>query len=690
MAYSPALSQHQASTLEYGKFLEIQNDSRFPAITTISTDVYGLTATNVYPKYAVTTYLANASDINLVLSAGNVTIGNVGLIDHTTGSDVFANVLQIGTVNGYPVGAQLVLPYGTTAVSGSVTVLNPVTAVAVSNPITAFTLLNPTTALNVTNTVSISTTQTLPVTVNNAVSTIPTGTQSVTFADSVQMDMSNRLRVVTPGQQWWYAPSVDKDGDLRMIESFTSTATSIFVQNYAATLMTSGSASTGSATRISRRRFPLRPGISMQWFGTLNWDGNDAGVVKRKGWFSQNNGMFFELSGGDLNVVVRRRLLDGTLDESRVSRSQFNGDKLDGTGPSGQNWNSPTLSAYTTNTLIPTVTAVAVQNTTSVYNVTFKTTTAASASAFTVGSKVSVQGFIPITFNGCATVKSYDTSSSTITLTYSFNPGVYVSGASTGCITQNAFHGTHTYFFDLFGGKTDRIRFGKFCDTGESILHTFYFDGQFGGCFINTPSLSVRKEIFNTQAVNLQPSVTVFGTCINTEASVELNPSFGIAKNNTPVTCTVGNEVPIVGVAIRPGEPYQRATIQIKSIGLFDIANPSGKQNTTDSVLYWRLLFNPGLSGVPVATNIGKASRQWAYTTSTALTGGINGGGVELLAGYAASSNMIDAKASLNFLEMGSNIDYTDSDKIVLMVGVLAAGSNTSTIVGNMSFIESM
>ena len=72
------------------------------------------------------------------------------------------------------------------------------------------------------------------------------------FADGMQVDQSGRLRVSMPGQQWWYVSAVDKDGDLRMIESFVAPATSIFIQNFAATLMTSGSASTGSATRMSR------------------------------------------------------------------------------------------------------------------------------------------------------------------------------------------------------------------------------------------------------------------------------------------------------------------------------------------------------------------------------------------------------------------------------------------------------
>ena len=38
---------------------------------------------------------------------------------------------------------------------------------------------------------------------------------------NLQMDMVDRLRVASTSQMWWYAPTVDKDGDLRYIESIT-------------------------------------------------------------------------------------------------------------------------------------------------------------------------------------------------------------------------------------------------------------------------------------------------------------------------------------------------------------------------------------------------------------------------------------------------------------------------------------
>jgi hypothetical protein len=70
------------------------------------------------------------------------------------------------------------------------------------------------------------------------------------------------------------------------------------------------------------------------------------------------------------------------------------------------------------------------------------------------------------------------------------------------------------------------------------------------------------------------------------------------------------------------------------------------------------------------------------------LTGG--NAGIELLAGNIISSSTIDVRAALNFLNMGSNIDYTDADKIVLTVKQLAAGSSNANVVGTMNFIEAL
>jgi len=85
MAFNSNVANNLA-VVEYGKFVEIVNDSKFPPISVIRTEYadssYGtLTALSVYPKYAVLTYLANPEDIKVSLSAENI---NVNLQDVET------------------------------------------------------------------------------------------------------------------------------------------------------------------------------------------------------------------------------------------------------------------------------------------------------------------------------------------------------------------------------------------------------------------------------------------------------------------------------------------------------------------------------------------------------------------------------------------------------------------------------
>lgn len=122
MSYDNNTIDH-INKLESTKFVKITNDSRFPPLSVnrvlypASTDVTPTTSVDTYSKHAVLTHLVNASDINIQLSASEVNIGDVGLIDHTTGSTVHAKITQTDTINGTPVGAVNVL------------ITNPVTSV---------------------------------------------------------------------------------------------------------------------------------------------------------------------------------------------------------------------------------------------------------------------------------------------------------------------------------------------------------------------------------------------------------------------------------------------------------------------------------------------------------------------------------------------------------------------------------
>jgi hypothetical protein len=507
----------------------------------------------------------------------------------------------------------------------------------------------------------------------------------ISFADTVQIDQAGRLRVATPNTQWWYQASVDKDGDVRYNESFVGGASSIFVQNLGSVNMTSGTTSTsGQAIRASRRRHKIIPGQSHEYAGVWNWDGQQTNVVKRIGIFTQYNGYFFELSGTDMNVVVRRRLADGTTIEERVNQSAWNGDRLDGTGSSGEDWNALTTTAAITGWV--STTAVTPQNAIPVYNVVYGLS-AGQVQNFRQGTKATITGITPSTYNAVGIIAKTDTTTNRLTATYLFNPGVSASNATAGSMYQNGYHMQHTYWIDFMGGRTNRVRFGKQSDYGQIVLHTFRFDGLLGTAYENAPTLTERKEIYNIGSPTSLPSFTVMGNAFNVESQADITPNFCIARNDAGVTfANVGDEVPILGLAIRAGEPYQRADIQLNNIHVMDTANLANTNNNVAAALSWRLILNPSIQGtIPTPTNIGKASRQWAYTTANSVSGG-----QDLLGGYIVSKTTEDLNTQLNFINMGSNIDNTDSDKIVLVVKRLTDSTNDPKIVATMNFGEAL
>jgi hypothetical protein len=68
MSYNTDVRTSIAS-LEHSKFVEVYNDARFPATSAVrivypeSTSMPPVTTVDVYPKHAVVTYIANASDV---------------------------------------------------------------------------------------------------------------------------------------------------------------------------------------------------------------------------------------------------------------------------------------------------------------------------------------------------------------------------------------------------------------------------------------------------------------------------------------------------------------------------------------------------------------------------------------------------------------------------------------------------
>lgn len=105
--------------------------------------------------------------------------------------------------------------------------------------------------------------------------------------------------------------------------------------NSSTLLLTCGTESTAYAIRQTRRFFRYRSGKSHLVFCTGTLGTGTANSVRRIGYFDDKDGVFFELDGTTLNVVLRSSSATGAAQHTRVAQSSFSEDKIDGTGLSG-------------------------------------------------------------------------------------------------------------------------------------------------------------------------------------------------------------------------------------------------------------------------------------------------------------------------------------------------------------------
>lgn len=94
-----------------------------------------------------------------------------------------------------------------------------------------------------------------------------------------------------------------------------------------------------SVIRQSNLYHFYQPGIPMTAYVAVAAGGPTAGCVRRWGYFDERNGLFFEYDGTNIYAVVRSDT-SGSVVETRIPQTQWNGDRLNGsedplTNPSG-------------------------------------------------------------------------------------------------------------------------------------------------------------------------------------------------------------------------------------------------------------------------------------------------------------------------------------------------------------------
>ena len=169
--------------------------------------------------------------------------------------------------------------------------------------------------------------------------------QLVTFGGA-NLDAFGRLRVSEP---FTLFDSQNRYAEDDQFSSSTSGAGSsvTFATNESSVNMNVGTVSGGKTVRQTFRRMPYQPGKSLLILTTFCMNVAKANLRQRIGYFDENNGIYLEKNGtSEPSFVVRTNTSGSPVNTNSASQSSWNGDKLDGTGPSGYTLNLETVQIF--------------------------------------------------------------------------------------------------------------------------------------------------------------------------------------------------------------------------------------------------------------------------------------------------------------------------------------------------------
>jgi hypothetical protein len=155
---------------------------------------------------------------------------------------------------------------------------------------------------------------------------------TVTFGGT-NVDAFGRLRVSTPftifDSQSRFA------ADIHYSYATANGGTTSYNTNQSSVALSTTSTAGSTALAQTYRVFPYQPGKSMLIYQTFVMAAAQSGLTQRVGLFGAYNGVYLEQGSNGVTFVIRT-YTSGSVDNSRyVAQANWNGDKLDGTGPSG-------------------------------------------------------------------------------------------------------------------------------------------------------------------------------------------------------------------------------------------------------------------------------------------------------------------------------------------------------------------
>lgn len=169
------------------------------------------------------------------------------------------------------------------------------------------------------------------------------GLDTVTV-DGPQMDSLNHLRVTGQGIIFSYG-FANNVNTLLFNSSVSGSGTFSFVSGQSAGRLFTTTSASDSVVAQTKRYVRHNPGVSHEIYISGIIGAKKTNVRQRWGYFDDKDGLFFEQTATDIAVVVRTSATGSPVD-TRVIQTNWNLDKLDGTGSSGFNLDTTKHNAY--------------------------------------------------------------------------------------------------------------------------------------------------------------------------------------------------------------------------------------------------------------------------------------------------------------------------------------------------------
>lgn len=165
------------------------------------------------------------------------------------------------------------------------------------------------------------------------------GVNNASFFAPTQSDAFGRLRVSNPLTLFDTQNRYFDQGQFVT----STTGTGALTYNANSTTFSMAVTGAGSVIRETTKTFIYQPGKSLFVLNTFCMAPKTAGLTQRVGYFNAQNGIFFEVTGSTVNMVIRS-YSSGVVVEDRVAQINWNGDNLLGVGgvtnPSGTELNT--------------------------------------------------------------------------------------------------------------------------------------------------------------------------------------------------------------------------------------------------------------------------------------------------------------------------------------------------------------